>query len=315
MTPKTMTLKWALAIALTAAFTLAAPAAAQVQVQYPEGDDYIPSDLFFDSPQQPAKFNDPLGLIVQDTTQYTTQDDLASPPNPPGSSGIAEPIACPARFGHTFWSFFYAPKYGRLDVSTAGNFDSVIGVAPFRDLNHSLPTGYACSDSINGFEEHFQRLVGPKSWYAIQVGGTGNPGVGTVQAKVTYLPPPRLDGDVVLTWNADRRGAKVKSLVVNAPKGSRVSVTCTKHGCPSPRSFAVQREAAAAPTAKVEVRAAKKFTLLKGKILKAGSTLIIRVTRSGYVGKYFSYKVTKTGAGSKTTACMNPGSNTPRKKC
>jgi hypothetical protein len=291
----------ALLIALLALAVLPAAAGAQAHIQYPEGDDYIPSDLYFSTPSDPAKFNDPLALIVDDTTQYTTQDDLSSPPSPPGSSGIAEPTSCPARFGHTFWSFFYSPSYGRLDVRTAGNFDSVIGIATFRDLNHSLPTGYDCSNSIRGFEEHLQELVGPKRWYAIQVGGTGNPGVGTVQAKVVYLPPPRLDGDVVLTWDQDRRGAKVKTLVVSAPKGSRVSVSCTKHGCGKSQAFNVHKT--------------KKYTLLKRRVLKAGSRLIIRVTRYGYVGKYFSYKVTKNGAGSKTIACTKPGSSKPRKKC
>jgi hypothetical protein len=292
----------ALLIALVALAVLPAAAGAVSHIQYPTGNDYIPSNLYFSTPSDPPKFNEQLGFIVDDTTQYTTQDDMSSPPNQPGSSNIAEPTACPGRFGHTFWSFFYAPSYGRLDVRTAGNFDSVIGVAAFKDLNHSLSfTSYGCSDSIPGFEEHFQRLVGPKSWFAIQVGGTGSPGVGTVQTKVVYLPPPRLDGDVVLTWDQDRRGAKVKTLVVSAQKGSRVSVSCTKHGCGKSQAFNVHKT--------------KKYTLLKRRVLKAGSRLIIRVTRYGYVGKYFSYKVTKNGAGSKTIACTKPGSSKPRKKC
>jgi hypothetical protein len=71
----------------------------------------------------------------------------------------------------------------------------------------------------------------------------------------------------------------------------------------------------AAFKASTQVHAAKKYSLLKGKGLKAGSKLIVRVTQSGYIGKYFSYPVTKNGVSSKTISCTNPGSSKPRKKC
>jgi hypothetical protein len=141
-------------------------------------------------------------------------------------------------------------------------------------------------------------------------------------------------------------------LVVSAPKGSKVSVSCTRHGCSAPRAFTVKKTAAFRPIgvvgpvakappgvsmtaagasgsvaavdsagsrarfqAKAQVHAAKQFKLLKGKILKAGSKLIIRVTAPGYIGKYFSYPVTKNGVSAKTISCTNPSSSTPHKKC
>jgi hypothetical protein len=71
----------------------------------------------------------------------------------------------------------------------------------------------------------------------------------------------------------------------------------------------------AAFKANTRVHAAKKYTLLKGKTLKRGSKLIIRVTAPGYIGKYFSYPITRNGVSAKTISCTNPGSSTPHKKC
>ena len=71
----------------------------------------------------------------------------------------------------------------------------------------------------------------------------------------------------------------------------------------------------AAFKASTQVHAAKKYSLLKGKTLKAGSKLIIRVTAPGYIGKYFSYPVTRKGVSAKTIRCTNPSSSTPRRTC
>ena len=156
----------------------------------------------------------------------------------------------------------------------------------------------------------------------------------------------------MLTWKTNPKGAKVVKLVVTAPKGSKISISCTHHGCSAPRAFTVKKTAAFRPIgavgpvakppaglkmtaadssggvaavdsaasparfqAKAQVHAAKQFKLLKGKILKAGSKLIIRVTAPGYIGKYFSYPVTKRGVSAKTISCTNPSSSKPHKKC
>jgi hypothetical protein len=147
-------------------------------------------------------------------------------------------------------------------------------------------------------------------------------------------------------------GVKVIKLVVSAPKGSKVSVKCTKHGCAAPRAFAVKKTQAfkpigpVGPTAKApegvrmtaatgsgaveastveaapasfspktQVHAAKSFKLMKGKALKAGSKLIILVTEPGYIGKYFSYSIQRKAVSAKTISCTTPGSTTPRKHC
>lgn len=347
-----MTFKRALALALTAAAALPASAAAQEQISPPAGDNYLgPVALSdFDSPQ-PFPKNE-IGFVA-DTSAYTVQADMF---NPPASGGPAEPTNCTSIYGNTIWSVFYADRFGVMKISTAGPFDSVIGFVPFKsptgDPTPDIGNG-VCIDRLSGFEEELQAFVSPKHWYAVQVGGTGTPQGGAVQVKFDYQPPPKLDADAVLTWKKPPGGkVKVVKLVVSAPTGAKVSISCTKHGCKAPRAFTVKKTqafqpigavgpAAKAPAgvrmtaasssgsvaavdsadsparfqAKAQVRAAKKYRLLKGRTLKAGAKLIIRVTAPGYIGKYFSYPISRNGVSAKTISCTNPSSTKPRKKC
>jgi hypothetical protein len=348
-----MTLKRAFVIALTAAAALPASAGAQAQIPPPQGDNYLGPVALSDF-QNPGKFPSQEIGFVADTTSYTTQQDMFAPPV---SGGPQEPTNCGSPYANTIWSVFHADRYGVMKISTAGPFDAVIGLVPFKSPN-SDPTPNidkgVCIDRLSGFEEELQAFVKPKQWYAVQVGGTGSPPGGQVQVKFDYQKPPTLDADAVLTWKSNAAGkVKVVKLVVSAPKGAKVSVKCTHHGCAAPRAFTVKKTAAFRPLAAVgpvaakapagvkmvpasesasidavpasgrhasfksspQVHAAKKFTLLKGKGLKSGSNLIISVTKSGYIGKYFSYPVTRKGVASKTISCTNPGSSTPRKKC
>jgi hypothetical protein len=346
-----MTFKRALAIALTAAAALPASAAAQAQITPPDGDNYLGPVALSDF-SNPGKFpTDEVGFVA-DTTSYTTQADMF---NPPGSGGPPEPTNCGQPYSNTIWSVFYADRYGVMKVSTAGPFDSVIGFVPFKsptsDPTPNIDAG-VCIDRLSGFEEDLSAFVSPKHWYAVQVGGTGATPGGQVQVKFDYQKPPTIAADAVLTWKTNSKGAKVVKLVVTAPKGARVAVSCTHHGCSAPRAFTVKKTAAFRPIAavgpvakapagvkmtpasssggvaeidtvgtsarfqaKAQVHAAKQFKLLKGKILKAGSNLIIRVTAPGYIGKYFSYPVTKRGVSAKTISCTNPSSSKPHKKC
>ncbi len=346
-----MTFKRALAIALTAAAALPASAAAQAQITPPDGDNYLGPVALSDF-QNPGKFPTTEVGFVADTTNYTTQADMF---NPPGSGGPPEPVNCGSPYSNTIWSVFHADRFGVMHISTAGPFDSVIGFVPFKspttdptpDINHGI-----CIDRLSGFEEDLSAFVSPGHWYAVQVGGTGAVAGGQLQVKFDYQKPPTVNADAVLTWKTNSKGAKVVKLVVSATKGSKVSISCTHHGCSAPRAFTVKKTAAFKPIgvvgpvakapaglvmtpagssdgvapvgtvarparfqAKAQVHAAKNFTLLKGKILKAGSNLIIRVTAPGYIGKYFSYPVTKRGVSAKTISCTNPSSSKPHKKC
>jgi hypothetical protein len=362
-----MTIKRAIALALIALAAVPAAASAQEDIPPPGADNYL-SPYFFNDETHPLGY-DPLGLRA-DTTSYTVQTDMF---NPPAQGGPAEPNQCGnSVYGNTIWSVFYSSKWGLMSVSTAGNFDAVIGVVPFDSPNNPIPDfrgGHAfCFDHLAGFQESakFQGepysgfIIVPKQWYAIQVGGTTQTGTapgGALQVKIDQNHSPELDGDVILSWAGKNGQAKITKLIVSAPKGAKVAVTCTHHGCGrNPKAFTVRKarftkpvglvgpsSAAKAPAGvrmrpasvavssssaakrvaggsalrerRAVVHAAKKFKLLAGRKLKNGSKVEIRITRPGFVGKYFAYSVSKGQVASKKVFCLNPSSSKPRKKC
>lgn len=346
-----MSFKRALTLLVAAAVVLPASAAAQAPIPPPEGDNYLGPIALSDF-SSPGKFPSTEIGFTADTTNYTVQADMF---NPPSSGGPQEPTNCGSPYGNTIWSVFYADRYGVMKISTAGPFDSVIGFVPFNNPNTNPTPDISngiCIDRLSGFEEELSAFVRPRHWYAVQVGGTGAVLGGQLQVKFDYQNPPPIDGDAVLTWRTNGTTAKITKLVVSAPKGATVAVSCTHNGCGrNPRPFkakqtfvqpigevgpsakaraGVHMTASFAGAAKVvsagvsggsalrpkaEVHAAKKFQLLKGRKLKNGSTIIIRITRSGYIGKYFTYSVRKGTVSAKTIRCTNPGSSTPRKKC
>jgi hypothetical protein len=358
-----MTLKRALAIALTAAAAAAAAlpasAAAQAQITPPAGDNYLQPILLNGGDfQNPRPFPRTEIGFVADTTTYTVQGDMFNPrgDGSPGGGGPPEPHNCGSDYGKTIWSVFRADRYGLMRITTAGPFDSVIGFVPFKgpltDPTPRIDLG-VCIDRLAGFEEEMQQFVSPGHWYAVQVGGTGATQGGQIQVKFDYQPPPALNADAVLTWKTPPGGGvKAVKLVVTAPKGSKVTVSCTKHGCQAPRAFTVKKAAAFLPigavgpgaggsgaamaaasgsgaaetgaasqassgrryTAKAQVHAAKKFTLLKNKSLKPGSKLNVLVTAPGWIGKFFSWPVTRNGVSAKSVKCTKPGATKPPKK-
>src|SRR4051795_3641360 len=234
-----MTFKRAFVIALTAAAALPASAGAQAPIPPPEGDNYLgPIFLNNGTFAHPQSFSRQEIGFVGDTTSYTTQQDMFSPP---GNGGPAEPTNCGSPYANTVWSVFYADRYGVMKISTAGPFDTVIGFVPFKspssdptpDINHGV-----CIDRLSGFEEELQAFVKPKHWYAVQVGGTGATAGGQVQVKFDYRPPPTLKADGVLSLF----GRKVTKLEITAPKGAKVSIKCAHKKCGrGPRGFPAKK--------------------------------------------------------------------------
>ena len=140
-----------------------------------------------------------------------------------GSGGPPEPLNCGSAYANTIWSVFYADRYGVMKISTAGPFDSVIGFVPFKspsqDPTPNINAG-VCIDRLSGFEEELRAFVKPKQWYAVQVGGTGAPAGGQVQVKFDYQKPPtaRRRRRAHLEVESARQGQGVK-LVVRRAEG------------------------------------------------------------------------------------------------
>lgn len=304
------------------------------------GDSYLRPVLLnegsFSNPQPLPEGSVP-GYQV-DTTSYGLQDDVFSPP---GSGGPAEPRQCGnSPYGKTVWSVFYAHRYGRMDVKAAGSFDEVIAIIPFESPTENatpIIDGGVCVDRIAGINEDFGNnppSVSP-GWYAIQMGGAGDTG-GVLQGTLEFLPPQRLAGDAVWSWQGNPRGARgvVKA---TAPKGvgARIAFRCVKKRCGKlPRAQAIRktvgdtlnkplgdvtpREAPSRVLREVSdsdpaIRAARSY--LRGKQIPNGARLEVRITAPGYIGNYFSWDVKGGRAGTKVRKCMNPGSTRPQRRC
>ena len=331
-----MSLKRTLALALVGAAALpaAASAAPPVFEAPPKGDNYL-QPIFLNDPDNPIKLGEPLGFQA-DTSSYTTQSDMFNPngKGQPSSGGPPEPLNCGGNdpYGKTLWAVFYSKGYGFAHITVSAGYDSVISVIPFKDPNTDptpeLDNG-TCSDGEFGFNESLSGIVFPKSWYAIQVGDADQPpSGGKMQLQLQIDPPPRVNGDATLTWRTASGGARITRLVVSGSKGSRIKVSCTHHGCgrnPKPIKHAKKPLfekpiGAVGPLAGKAFRpvvreAAHHYKFFRNRFAKAGTTVEIRITRTGYTGKYFSYKVTRSGVASKKTRCLLPGSNKPKKHC
>lgn len=311
-----MTVKRAVLSALVALAALPASASAQSEIAPPGGDAYLDS-LIVSSPSNPLDVNTPVGFIA-DTTSYTIQSDLA---NPPSSGGPPEPNQCGSTiYGNTIWSAVYFPHYGKMKITTSGPFDSVIGVVPFKSLNNALPNISAghCFDALTGFDENASFLVAPKKWYAIQVGGAG-PSGGKVQVKFELKRPPAVGGQAFLFWKTGP--LRITDMYVKSvPKGQKITLSCTKHAC-SKKTISVKSKRAAKLAMKSFakaslVREAKaRVPVLKNRKVKSGAKIELRLSRPGYIGKYYVWKVSSSGISAAKTLCMNPGSTKPKKKC
>ncbi len=88
-------------------------------------------------------------------------------------------------------------------------------------------------------------------------------------------------------------GANVTSLTVKAPKGVQITVTCAGSGCP------VRRQSPHV----------KRVTHLSSfqRVLKSGTRLTIKISKSGYVTKVTVLKIRRGAAPLRSDGCLYPG--------
>lgn len=132
-------------------------------------------------------------------------------------------------------------------------------------------------------------------------GATTTPGATkTEKTKKKTSKPKRLRPfpRVRIKGRITRRGARFTRLTVTAPKGSRVEVTCKGRGCP-------RRYVKTTGTRGV-VRLSRFL-----RSYRSGTRIIVRVTRSGSIGKYTSIVVRRRRAPQRSDRCLRPGSTRP----
>jgi hypothetical protein len=303
---------------LVGALTVLALSAPVAAAAPPVNDNYLNS-LRLNEPGKPLDRTNTL-VDKRATAEATTQADLFAPPR---SGGPAEQAACQGTgYGHTVWYDFYPDTDGLVRIRASG-YDATVSLFPFSRT--TLVPDFAGGTCINqagigATEELLTSVRGGKA-YTVQVGAVGDGGdltyqfdfladtdgdgvldnvddCPTIAARGTKKGcPRRVSAEASLKAQPTATGVMLVGLTVTAPHGARVRVKCNR-GC--------------APQAKTASAVA--FPKLRGKQLRAGSTLAIYVTRPGAIGTYVRYRISR-GNFTKITRCLKPGSNTPRRTC
>ncbi len=105
-------------------------------------------------------------------------------------------------------------------------------------------------------------------------------------------------------------GARIKLLTVQAPTGAKVAVSCKGRGC---KTKSETRLATASSKSKGKSRPGA-ITLAFPRFqrtLGAGAVLQIRVTKSGQIGKFTSFKIRRRKLPVRVDACLRPPSTAP----
>ncbi|MFA9269368.1 MAG: PKD domain-containing protein [Baekduiaceae bacterium] len=95
-----------------------------------------------------------------------------------------------------------------------------------------------------------------------------------------------------------RRGAMFTRITVTAPRGTRVQADCDGRGCPRRLSKTTGKSGVV------------RLSSLLGSY-RAGTTIVIRATRAGAIGKYTEIVVRRGKAPRRTDRCLKPGATVP----
>lgn len=297
---------------------IAAPAAAiAAPPGAPLNDDYLES-LELNAPKTKLERTDTL-RDVRDTARASVQSDVFAPQR---SGGPPEVTTCGATsFGKTVWYDFYPDVHGLVRLRASG-YDAAISVIPFdpRTAVPSFARRQCLNESASTTEELLAKVAKGRA-YTVQIGGVRGAG-GRLEFLFDFLAdtdadgvlddvdkcdrlkgsvgeagcPTRLRANVTLRAAPTPSGVRLLGLRVRAPRRSRVSVRCG--GC----------------RPQVKTAGTVSFGRLRGKRLRAGKSLVIRVTRRNSIGAYVAYKISR-GNFKKLERCLNPGSRKPRRKC
>ncbi len=189
---------------------------------------------------------------------------------------------------------------------------------------------------------HFLSAADVGHTLRVVVSATGVAGTAaavSVPSAVVASPPPppkatpRVESSMTWTFGWTRKFTIVQSLVVHGvPEGGRVEVTCHGHGCPFGHhdSATVARHQAHPTCHKHEKCGSTKHNskkpppqgpevgltgLLKGRHLKVGTSLSVRIVKPGWIGKSFVFTMRSRETPSVQSECLAPGSGEPGKGC
>jgi PKD repeat protein len=112
---------------------------------------------------------------------------------------------------------------------------------------------------------------------------------------------------VRITGTITARGVRLRRFTVTAPKGAKITVRCRGKRCP--RRSLVRRARAPAPFA--HSARLVRFRRLERRLLPAGITVQVFVTKRGVIGKYTRFRIRKGHSPTRADRCLTPGSMHP----
>jgi hypothetical protein len=305
---------------------LAVPAAVEAShvAGAPPNDDYLQS-FELNRPgsrlDRDATLQDPAPGTVRNTARASVQSNIFSPDvgGGPGRPGPAEVTTCEGRsYGKTVWYDFHPDVQGTVRLRANG-YDTALSVMQFNPQT-GLPdfARRFCANRDSGVtEESFAKVAGGRA-YTVQVGGV-NGASGNLQFQFDFLADTDGDdvfddadvcdlregrtkagcvrADATLRARPTAGGIQVGSLRVRAPRGFKVTASCKGCRAQSKRARTVR------------------FNRLRGRKLRAGTSLVIRATKKNNIGAYFRYRILRGNFRPKLERCLNPGSKKPRRRC
>ncbi len=254
----------------------------------------------------PARGTVTIGLQVTDTSGGTTKVSTGYMPlqiNGPATDFHVFP-ATPTTGQQV--TFAYSPV-DPVDPSTGihwdlngdGVFDDSAGATAIETfaVPGTYPVSLRVTDQTTGAVSTGMQpiTVGPASPPARSTGG---------KPQLRLMSPFPI---VRITGKVTGKGAVIKRLTIRAPFGSTVVITCRGHGCPFRRSSRTLALAGSKmPSRTVRVKK------LERRLLRAGASLKVLVSRAGEIGKYTRFKIRKGKTPLRTDLCLLPGSNAPK---
>jgi PKD repeat protein len=175
----------------------------------------------------------------------------------------------------------------------AEHFDTVQVVAPPAVAGPAGPEGAPAGSDAPPVGPAGGAPAGPPP------GGRPAPAPAARPALMAPFPVVRIAGSVF------RRSARIRLLTVQLPRAARAEVRCSGRGCP----FRVRRRSA--PSRGRGSTATVRFRELEGRRLRAGASLVVRVTKAGTIGKYTRFRIRAGLAPSRVDRCVEPGSREP----
>lgn len=128
-------------------------------------------------------------------------------------------------------------------------------------------------------------------------------------ALMQPFPIVRIAGAVTVS------GATVKLLTVQAPSGATVAVTCKGHGCKTKSERRLAQSSKTRGGGKTRSGAILLAFPRFQRNLKAGAVLQIRVTATGEIGKYTSFRIRRGKLPVRVDACLRPPPSATPSSC